>query len=210
MKRTLVATALGAAAVTAGATAASSTLTLAANPLTVAYGKTTVLTGQLTPAQANQNISINAQACPATTFKKTATVKTASTGAFTATVTPAAMTTYKASLHNSDSPTVVVKVKPMVTIKRVKRGSFTATVTAGLDLKGKALLFQRYAKLRMRWVQVKKVTLTSSTPGPAKPTVISSASFNAKVARLARVRLMLSTAQAAPCYVTTTSNVVRN
>jgi len=44
MKRTLVATALGAAAVTAGATAASSTLTLAANPLTVAYGKTTVLT----------------------------------------------------------------------------------------------------------------------------------------------------------------------
>ena len=36
MKRTLVATALAAAAVTAGATAASSTLTLAANPLTVA------------------------------------------------------------------------------------------------------------------------------------------------------------------------------
>src|SRR5437762_1437729 len=121
MKRTLVAAALAAAAVTTGATAASSTLTLAANPLTVTYGKTTVLTGQLTPAQANQNISINAQVCPATTFKKTSTVKTAATGAFTATVTPTTMTTYKASLKNSESPTVVVKVKPLVRITRIKR-----------------------------------------------------------------------------------------
>jgi uncharacterized protein YjdB len=210
MKRTLIAAALAAAAVTTGATAASSTLTLAASTPIVTYGKTTVLTGQLTPAQANQNININAQACPATTFKKTANVKTAATGAFTATVTPTTMTTYKASLKNSESPTVVVKVKPVVRITRVKRGSFTATVTAGLDLKGKTLVFQRYAKLRKRWVQVKKVTLTTSTPGPAKPTVISSAAFKAKVARLARVRLLLSTAQAAPCYVTTKSNVVRN
>ena len=47
----------------------------------------------------------------------------------------------------------------------------TASVTAGIDLKGKTLLFQRYATARKRWVQVKKVKLTTSVPGPAKPTV---------------------------------------
>lgn len=168
------------------------------------------LSGVLTPPKANQQITIQALACGTTKAVNLARVKTAANGSYATTASPTVGTSYQASQKANKSASVMVNVKPVVAIKRVKRGSFTATVTAGTDLKGKALLFQRYATVRKRWVQVKKVTLTTSVPGPAKPTVITSAPFKAKVARRARVRLVISKAQAAPCYVTATSNVVRN
>ena len=201
---------IAAAALASVASAASPALTLASSAPSVVYGKSVTLTGALTPAKANQQITIQGLACGTTKAATVARVKTGATGNYSASVTPTVGTSYQATQKALKSAPVMVTVKPVVALKRVKRGSFTATVTAGMDLKGKALLFQRYAKARKRWVQVKKVTLAASTPGPAKPTVISSASFKAKVAKLARVRLMLSTAQATPCYVAATSNVVRN
>lgn len=209
MKRMLVAAALAAATVAAVATAATSTLTLTANPTTVTYGKMTVLTGQLAPAQANQNIAIEAAICPAnTTFKRSTSVKTTSTGTFTATVTPTAMTTYKATLHQTESPAIVVKVRPVVALKRLARGSYSVTVTTGASLVGKSVTIQRYSTLRHRWLRVKNVALTKMTNG-TKPTVMSSATFKAKLKARTRVRALLPLAQAQPCYVSAKSNTVR-
>jgi hypothetical protein len=55
---------------------------------------------------------------------------------------------------------------------------------------------------------VKKVVLAASAP-TTKPSIVSTASFSTKVARRVRVRLAISKAQAGPCYVKATSNVVR-
>src|ERR1051325_2941547 len=132
MKRTLAtATAAAVAALAAAASAATPTLTLAAAPTLVTYGATTTLTGQLTPAQANQNITIQAQACGTTNFKKATTVKTAANGSYTAAFTPTAKTTYKATLHAASSSPVVVKVRPVVKLTRVASRSFSVAVTAG-------------------------------------------------------------------------------
>ena len=210
MKITATLTVIAATALASAASAASPALTLASSAPTVVYGKTVTLSGMLTPAKANQQVTIQGLACGTNRAVNVAKVRTAANGSYTTTASPAVATTYQASQKALKSPTVAVTVKPVIAIKRIKRGSFTVTVTAGTDLKGKTLLFQRYATVRKRWVQVKKVTLTTSVPGPAKPTVISSAPFTAKVARRARVRLVISKAQAAPCYVTATSNVVRN
>jgi hypothetical protein len=210
MKITATLTVIAAAALASAASAASPPLTLASSAPTVVYGKSVTLSGVLTPPKANQQITVQALACGTTKSVALARVKTAANGSYSTTASPAVATSYQASQKATQSAPVMVNVKPIVAIKRVKRGSFTATVAAGTDLKGKTLLFQRYATVRKRWVQVKKVTLTTSVPGPAKPTVIASAPFKAKVARRARVRLVISKAQAAPCYVTATSNVVRN
>jgi hypothetical protein len=210
MKIPAAITVIAAAALASAASAAAPALTLTAAPTTVLYGKTVALSGALTPVKANQQITISALACGTTKAVNVARVKTTATGTYSTTATPAVGTSYQASQKTTKSAPVMVNVKPIVVIKRIKRGSFTAEVTAGTDLKGKALLFQRYATARKRWVQVKKVTLTTSTPAPTKPTVVSSANFKAKLARRTRVRLMLSKAQAAPCYVTALSNVVRN
>jgi hypothetical protein len=198
------------AALASAASAAGPSLTLVANAPTVLYGKSVTLSGVLTPAKANQQITVQALACGSTKAVNIARVKTAANGSYTTTASPTVATSYQATQKATKSAPFMVNVKPIVVIKRVKRGSFVANLTAGIDLKGKTVLFQRYAAARKRWVQVKKVTLTTSTPGPQKPTVISSASFKARVAKRARVRLLFSKAQAAPCYVSATSNVVRN
>jgi hypothetical protein len=201
-------TAVGALAATAGA-ATQDTLSLSANPSLVVYGKTTVLSGTLAPAKANQNITVQGQVCGKPNYAKVATAKTTSTGAFSSTVTPTVATNYQAKLKATLSSVVAVKVQPVVQLTRVARGSFTVKVTAGESLTGKIVTFQRYSKLKKRWVRVKRVTLTTATAGTPKPTMVTSASFKAKLARRTRVRALLTTAQASPCYVGATSNVVR-
>ena len=200
--------AVGVLAATAGATT-QATLSIAANPTVVVYGKTTVVSGTLSPAKANQNVTVQGQDCGKPNYAKVATVKTSSSGAYTATVTPTVATSYQAKQKALVSSAVAVKVKPVVQLARVARRSFTAKVTAGQSLTSKTVLFQRYSRLKRRWLNVKKVTLTTATAGTPKPTTITSASFKSKVARRARVRLVLVTAQASPCYVAALSNVVR-
>jgi len=198
------------AALAAAATAATlaTTLTLTATPTTVAYGKPVALNGVLSTKKSNQNVKVDATECGQSASKTIGTVKTTSTGAYMMNVTPTLNTAYQASQKSTKSPSVAVSVAPILKLVRVKRGSYTVSVTSAVDLKGKAVLFQRYAKLKKRWVQVKRVALTTTTPG-TKPTMVSSAGFQAKVAKRLRVRAAISKAQAAPCYVAATSNTVR-
>jgi hypothetical protein len=198
------------AALAAGATAAvlATTLTLTATPTTLAYGKSVALTGVLSTHRANQNVKVNATECGQTASKTIGTVKTNSTGAYTMAATPTVNTSYQATQKSTKSPAVAVTVAPALKLVRVKRGSYTVSVTSAVDLKGKAVLFQRYSKIRKRWVQVKRVLLTTTTAG-TKPTMVSSVGFNAKVAKGIRVRAAISKAQAAPCYVAAKSNSVR-
>jgi hypothetical protein len=198
------------AALAAAATAATTatTLTLTATPTSVTYGKPVALNGVLSTHKANQTVKVNATECGQTASKTIASVKTNATGAYTTNVMPVVGTSYQASNKNIKSPSVAVTVAPVLELKRVRRGSYTVSVTSARDLKGKAILFQRYSRLHKRWIQVKRVLLTTSTPG-TKPTIVTSVAFNAKAPKRARVRAALSKAQAAPCYIAAASNTVR-
>jgi hypothetical protein len=210
MTKILTAVAVTGAALAAAATAAAPvTVTLAANATVLDYGKPVTVSGTLSSQKANQAIAIQATECGSTKATKAATVRTTTNGAYTSPVTPALATSYQATYKTAKSAAVAVTVRPLLQLTRVKRNSYTAKVTAGRSLKGKAILFQRYSKLRKRWVQVKRVVLLTEAPGTAKPTIVATASFGAKAPLRARVRLLISTAQAAPCYLTATSNIVR-
>jgi len=209
MKAPLLLAAAVAGALAAAASAAAPTLTIGASAPLVTYGKTVTLSGVLSTQKSNQQITVTAQNCGKTAFTKAGNTKTVANGAYALPVTPTGLTVYQSKWKTTTSPKATVMVKPVVQLTRLARGSFSTKVTAGLDLKGKTILFQRYAKIKKRWVQVKKVVLSTSAPG-TKPTVVSSASFKARVAAGARVRMLLSKAQAAPCYVSAASNAVRN
>jgi hypothetical protein len=206
----ILAAILTAAALAGAGTAATlaTTLTLTSTAPTVAYGKAVTLNGVLSTHKANQNVKVNATECGQSTSKIVGTVKTNATGAYTMPVTPIVNTSYQATQKNTKSPVVAITVAPVLKLTRVKRGSYSVAVTSAVDLKGKAVLFQRYSKKRKRWVQVKRVLLATTTAG-TKPTMVSSASFKAKVAKGLRVRAAFSKAQAAPCYIAATSNSVR-
>jgi hypothetical protein len=204
-------TAIVTAAALAGAAAATvfaTTLTLTATPATIAYGKAVTLNGVLSTKKANQNVKVDATECGQTTSKTVGTVKTNATGAYTMPVTPIVNTSYQATQKTTKSPAVAVTVAPVVKLVRVARGSYTVSVTSAIDLKGKAILFQRYSKTRKRWVQVKRVLLATTTAG-TKPTMVSSVAFKAKLARGVRVRAAITKAQAAPCYIAAKSNSTR-
>jgi hypothetical protein len=205
--RILAVIAVGAALV-AAATAAVLALTLTATPTAVAYGKASTLNGVLSTHKANQTVKVDATECGTTSSKTVGTVKTNATGAYTMAVTPIVNTTYQATQKNTKSPTVAVTVAPVLKLLRAGPATYTVSVTSALDLKGKAILFQRYSKLRKRWVQIRRVLLTTSTPG-TKPTIVTSVYINAKVAKGRRVRAALSKAQASPCYVAAKSNSLR-
>jgi hypothetical protein len=209
MKALAVTLVAGAALVAAATAAAPVTLTLAASSPVVKYGTSLMLTGALSTQKANQQITVQATDCGTTKARQVARVKTVANGAYTTPDSPTVGTVYQASNKAVKSNTVAVTVAPVVQLKRVARGSYAATVTAGIDLKGKTVLFQRYSKLKKRWVQVKKIVLSASAPGTKKPTVISSAAFKSKLAKRTRVRFALSKKQAAPCYAPAVSNVVR-
>jgi hypothetical protein len=208
MKKTVAAVCIVVAALASTATAAAPTVTMAASATSAAYGTPVALGGQVSTKKANQQVSVDATVCPSTKAAKAATARTNATGVYQTSVIPAAATKYQASFKNATSALVAVSVKPLVALKRPARGSYVASVTAGQSLSGKFVLFQRYRKLRKRWAQVKRVALATSTPGTA-PTVVSSVSFKAKLPRGTRVRVMISTAQAAPCYVTAASKSLR-
>lgn len=207
MKTLAIALVLGAALATA-ASAAAPTLTLTSSATVVAYGKPLTLSGQLTGGKPSQTVAVDGTVCGTSRATKVASVKTTATGAYSAAVTPTGGTTYQATYKNVKSAGVSVTVKPVLALSK-SGATWTAKVTAGQALTGKAVLFQRYVKKTKRWKQVKRVLLTVSAAGATKPTTISSATFTAKLARGTRVRLLITTAQAAPCYVTAASPSLR-
>jgi hypothetical protein len=208
--RILSAVVIAGAALAAAATAAAPvTVTLAASAPTVTYGTAVTLSGQLSTQKAKQAIGIQATECGSTKQAKAATAKTIENGAYTIAVTPTIGASYQATFKNVKSTPVALAVRPLLELTKVSAGSFTAKATAAQALSGKFVLFQRYKKLRKRWVQVKRLALGAAVPGAKKPAMVSSVAFKTKLARGTRVRMLITTAQAGPCYVTAASKSLR-
>lgn len=181
-------------------------ISLAASPVTIVYGSRSTLSGALASRAANDKVTITAQPCGAAA-STIATVTTTSGGAYTYLAQPLKTTTYTARAKSSSSGAVTVKVRPRVRLGKVAPRRYSVRVTAAASLAGKVVSFQRYDRARSGWITVKRITLAAG-PTAVSPTVISAATFGARVRARTRVRVVLALAQAAPCYAAGTSNVV--
>lgn len=206
MKRAIVAIA-GAALCAAPAAAAPPSVTLKAAPTTLTYGAATAMSGVLSTGKTGQTVDIQGQECGQGAFKKVASATTTTGGAFSASVKPAMNTAYQAKEKGSTSPTVAVKVAPVVVAKKLARGKFSVSVTAAQSFVGKYVVFQRLRK--SKWVTLKKVTLKSVATTTA-PTQVSSATFRIKLATKLRVRAILPLPQAGSCYLAGQSKAIRS
>ena len=112
---------------------------------------------------------------------------------------PTIQTAYHASWNTVTSNAVTVKVRPLVALKLVSAtmGTFSVTVTGERVFAGKYVLVERLTSTGM--TVLKHVTLDAA----------SSATFAVRLHHgLSRLRAVFPTSQAAPGYVTGTSNVV--
>jgi plastocyanin len=196
--------------------AAPATLTLSARPTVANYGSTAALAGVLSTAAAGQKVDILAQPCGENAAKVVATETTTTGGNFAYQTQPTLRTSYQAR-YKSGTATVtssaaLVSVRPIVVLKRNAARRFTAQVIAAQSFVGKAVLFQRWIKVRHRWSTVKTVFLGKrvAASAPLAASTASSVTFGALLRRGLSVRAVLPAGQAAPCYVSAKSPTIRS
>jgi hypothetical protein len=134
------------------------------------------------------------------TYTQVNVATTAARGSWTYAATPQIQTSYKAQWGTVLSKAVTVKVRPRITLTLVsrtaRRGTFSVEVDGNRSFTGKRVLIQRLTADGP--TAVKRVTLNSS----------STATFTIRIPRHhARVRAVMSAAQAAPGYIAGYSNV---
>lgn len=187
---------------------APASVTISARPQSVVYGGAVTLSGAISSQQQNQRVSVLAQPCGQASFAKVADVTTTAGGAWTLAAQPVVNTVYQAQWRNVTSA-VTVRVRPRIVLRRLASRRFRVRVLAAQSLAGRAVAFQRYRAATRTWVRVRTVFLRPGGTATA-PTVVSAATFRARVRRNLRVRVVMGQAQVGPCYLPGRSNVVRS
>src|SRR3954471_9884510 len=196
--------------------AAAATVTVAAGPRVLHYGAATTVWGTLSTAQANQKIDILAQACGENAPKAVGTVTTTTGGAFTFQTKPTLNTSYQVrsggGANAVTSGLVPVSTRAIITLRRNALHRFTVQVTAAQSFVGKAVSFQRWVQRKHRWSNFKTVFLGSrhAASAPLAGSTVSSVTFGARIPRGLKVRALLSSGQAGPCYIAAKSATVRS
>jgi hypothetical protein len=166
----------------------------------VVYGSSVKLAGTVSNHQAGQQVTVLGRQYAETAFTQVAVVTTTAKGAWSYAASPQIKTTYEARWGAVTSRTVDVKVRPRIRLSLITRsalrGSFSVTVEGNRPFANKRVLIQR---------------LTTSGPASVKSVKLNAASTANFTIRLprhrARVRVVMSSAQAAPGYVAGYSNV---
>jgi plastocyanin len=196
--------------------AAAATVSVAAGPRVLNYGAATTITGTLSTAQANQKVDILAQACGESAPKAVDTVTTTTGGAFSFQTKPTLNTSYQVRYGGGanavTSALVPVSTRAIVTLRRNALHRFTVQVTAAQSFVGKAVAFQRWVQRKHRWSTAKTIFLGSrhAASAPLAGSTVSAVTFGARIPRGLRVRAVLPSGQAGPCYIAAKSATVRS
>jgi len=196
--------------------AAPATVSVGAGPRVLNYGAPTTISGTLSTAQANQKVDILAQPCGESATKVVDTVTTTGGGTFTFLAKPTLNTSYQARFGGGNnavtSPLIAVSTRPIVKLRRNALHRFTVQVTAAQSFVGKAVTFQRWVARKHRWSNVKTAFLGSrnAASAPLAGSTVSAVTFGARIARGLRVRALLTSGQAGPCYIAAKSATIRS
>jgi len=185
------------------ATPAPPTLTLNASASVVRYGAAVTLNGQLTSGRAGVRVDVFAQECGAGGAKRIATVTTVAGGNYSAVLRPSKTSVFSVKSGRTESAAVTVKVRPKVVLSKIRLRKFRVRAYAADSLVGHSVIFQRYVAARNRWTTVKRVVLRvqANAVTPLPSTVVSSVSFAARLRAGLRIRVVMTDAAAAPCYI---------
>jgi hypothetical protein len=202
MRRTIPLLAASATALSIAAAAGSAppqSVTIAVSRPTVIYGASVSLSGKVSSSKANEKVDVLAEPSAQTSFSALGSVTTTAGGQWTDVVKPTIETSYQARWKSATSSTVTVKVRPLITLTLVKlsTGSFSTKATAARSFAGKFVLVQRLTATGP--TTLKKLTLDSS----------SAATFRVRLHHGSnRLRVVMSTSQAAPGYISGMSKVL--
>ena|SRR5436190_17484266 len=202
MRRMLLLAAALTAFVLIGIAAAAkpAAVTISLSRPAVVYGGSVTLSGKVSNHQPGQPVIVLGRSYGTTTFTQLNVVTTTANGAWSYSASPVIQTSYQAQWNTVKSRMVMVNVRPKITLALVSRtatrGRFSVVVSGNRPFTGKRVLIER---------------LTTSGPATVKSVKLdaaSSASFTIRLPRhRARVRVVMSSSQAAPGYIAGYSNI---
>lgn len=174
----------------------------------VVYGGAVNLFGSVANNQQGESVTISEQRVPAfsgVNVRTVATVQTATDGSFSLVVQPLIRTLYRASNGQATSNTISVNVRPRLSLTRIGSHRFALKALAARSFAGKYGMLQRLSVRKHRWISVRRVFFTRASV-TASPTITSRAVFRARFGG-ARIRVLVSSGQLSPGYVSGVSNV---
>jgi len=185
---------------------AQRSVSLVAAPKIVRFGSPVTLAGVVSPARENRKVNIEARACGSASSAPVVGVKTGPNGTYSAGQSPVQNTVYQAQWHRWTSALVPVLVRPRVKLAKVERHKFQIRVMAVRSLAGHRVLFEWHTS--HGWSTLRKLRLTYW--GQVISTSVSGKIFKSKIQKGKRVRVLLTPKQAAPCYVSGHSAIIRS
>ena len=208
----LVAGVVGAVGVLSGSAssiAASSRVTIAALPAVAASDHPVTLSGMVSSGRPGELVEIRAKECGHSFFRGVSTTHTQAGGGWTAEFFPGITSAVRARWKTHVSKPVIVKQRAMLRFapKAFDRTRFVVSVVARAQFWRRYVAVERYDRRRKAWRPFKRVVLTEqNAPGSI---VWTSGEFTARTPPGTKLRAVLPASQAAPCYLTSTSLIVR-
>ncbi len=167
---------------------------------TVVFGGSVKLSGTVSNHQPGELVTVLGRQSGTTAFTQVNVATTTAKGAWSYMASPVIQTSYEARWGAATSRMVDVKVRPRIRLslqsRTANRGTFSVVVDGNRPFTGKRVLIQRLTTAGA--VTVKSVKLDAA----------SSATFTLRLPKHnARVRVVMSSSQAAPGYIGGYSNV---
>jgi hypothetical protein len=184
-----------------------SRITIFARPTVVAWAEPATLYGAAPGASHDDVVTIEVKECGSNFFRAFAELHPSSGGGWTTPAGSAITAAYRATWRNETSPAVTVRQAADVGLERRRSGGgFNVAASGKRSFWRKAVEIQR--RRGGSWRTVKTVRLTDSASSTGVVSV-SAATFRLAVPRGTFLRALLPAAQAAPCYVASTSRPIR-
>jgi hypothetical protein len=183
------------------ATPAANSVTLTVSRPTVTYGTAVAVRGSISPAAANQTVTITAD--PAKGATRQIAAKTQADGTFSVRSVPLIRTEYTATWGGASSQPQIAFVRPRIVLKKLSRRALAVSVYSLNRLVDRPVHLNRWSKRKRQYVPVKTALL-----GKTKRSTIFQARFNLKMKRGQRFRATMRARDAGFGYLFGQSNVV--
>lgn len=207
MKKLILALVLtGALAATTAATAAAPTVTLTQDRDILIYGGTVHLSGQISPAAADQKVTITTT--PMLRAPHSVTVTTDAAGLFQYDATPRfnsrIVAKYTSGTETATSDELHVWVRARVSLGKIAHHRFVVRVVAGRPFVGRYVWIRRWNARAHAWRNVIRVQLKHYIRSSGTTTT----TFRLHFGRRVKLRAFLNNVAARPDYVRSWSNFI--
>jgi hypothetical protein len=186
---------------------AQARMTIFARPTTVGWAQTATLYGAAEGARHEDVVVIESKDCGSSFFRTFAELHPSPGGGWTTPAGTLITSTFRAVWKNATSAQVTIRQGANVQLARERSGSrFVVFVSAKRSFWRKRVQIERRAS--GKWRPVRQIVLTDSVSSEGIVS-FSEARFRLPVPKGSMLRAVLPAAKAKPCYVASTSKVLR-